>query len=278
MNFEIKQVEPFGVILKSDHPSNDVSNLDIKILREFFHTNQLIVLRGFKTFTNGEEFANYCTLWGEISIWPFGKVLELVEQNNPSDHIFDHNYVPMHWDGMYRRQVPEFQIFHCASAPRGDQGGRTTFSNTAMILDGIDSDLRNFWSRVTGVYNRKMEFYDSKTIAPIITLHPTRGFPVIRYCEPPRENDENFVNHPDIAFVGLSPSELRTFHRSLQTALYAPENFYAHAWQTGDIVISDNYTLLHGREAFTSGAARHLRRVHVLGEPALDNPHLVSYK
>ncbi|MGH3312603.1 MAG: hypothetical protein ACRDP3_18815 [Streptomyces sp.] len=40
------------------------------------------------------------------------------------------------------------------------------------------------------------------------------------------------------------------------------------------VVIADNYTLLHGREAFTSRAPRHLRRVHVLGEPALENPAL----
>ncbi|MCB0417979.1 MAG: TauD/TfdA family dioxygenase, partial [Bdellovibrionales bacterium] len=53
-----------------------------------------------------------------------------------------------------------------------------------------------------------------------------------------------------------------------------PANFYAHEWKTGDVVLSDNHTLLHGREAFVSGSPRHLRRVHVLGKPALKNPHL----
>jgi L-tyrosine isonitrile desaturase/decarboxylase len=40
-------------------------------------------------------------------------------------------------------------------------------------------------------------------------------------------------------------------------------------------VIADNYTLLHGRTAFTVKVPRHLRRVHVLGDPPLDNPALV---
>jgi alpha-ketoglutarate-dependent taurine dioxygenase len=122
-----------------------------------------------------------------------------------------------------------------------------------------------------------MEYYDSKTVAPIIAEHPVKGFSVIRYNEPPRRGDRHFINHPALAFQGVAEDEIDDFHRTLREALYAPESFYAHAWCTGDILISDNYTLLHGRERFTSGAPRHLRRVHVLGQPALDNPHLVSH-
>ncbi|MEM6730499.1 MAG: TauD/TfdA family dioxygenase, partial [Myxococcota bacterium] len=60
--------------------------------------------------------------------------------------------------------------------------------------------------------------------------------------------------------------------------LHAPESFYAHQWQTGDVVIADNFTLLHGREAFTSRAPRHLQRVHVLSETPFDNPGLETYQ
>lgn len=265
-------LKPFGVLIEPKD-SNDVRDLAIENLRELFSREHLLVLRGFRTFQTAEEFSQYCERIGEISLWPFGKVLELSEQKNPEDHIFDNTYVPLHWDGMYRPQVPEFQIFHCVSAPRGDEGGRTTFSNTAMALERVSPEARNAWAKVTGLYERKMEFYHSKTVAPIITEHPVKGFPVIRYCEPPREGDANFVNHPTLEFSGVSEN----FHESLREALYHPKNFYAHAWQTGDVVISDNYTLLHGREAFTSGAPRHLRRVHVLGTPALNNPHLVFH-
>ncbi|MCX6127425.1 MAG: TauD/TfdA family dioxygenase [Proteobacteria bacterium] len=277
MNFRTKHLNPIGLLLESNHRNEDIRNVDIEELRAFFHREHLVVLRGFRTFEIAEEFSDYCSLLGEISLWPFGKVLELLEQEHPTDHIFDHSYVPLHWDGMYRPQVPEFQIFHCVSAPRDDQGGRTTFSNTAIAAQRATVRARALWARVTGVYHRKMEFYESKTVAPILTKHPVRGFPVIRYCEPAREGDQSFVNHPTLEFQGVTESEATEFHRGLREALYAPENFYAHAWQTGDVVIADNYTLLHGREAFTSGAPRHLRRVHVLGEPPLNNPHLVSH-
>jgi alpha-ketoglutarate-dependent taurine dioxygenase len=275
MNFTTKQLKPFGLLLEPNHPQCNISDIEVKELRRFFHQHHLVVLRGFHTFETAEVFADYCAQWGEISVWPFGKVLELIEQEQPADHIFDHSYVPLHWDGMYRNQVPEIQIFHCVNAPQCDQGGRTTFSNTAIALERVPDLIRDFWTGVTGHYQRNMEFYHSKTIAPILTKHPFRGFPVIRYCEPSREGDETFINKPLLAFEGVASHESIEFHHRLREALYAPENFYAHSWQKGDVVISDNYTLLHGREAFTSGAPRHLRRVHVLGEPPLSNPHLV---
>ena len=277
MKLTVTKLKSFGAIVEPTTPGEDVCNVKIFELRALFERDHLLVLRGFKTFDGKDEFSDYCALWGEISVWPFGKVLELIEQENPVDHIFDHNYVPLHWDGMYRPQVPELQIFHCVSSPGVGNGGRTTFSNTALVLERASQKERDLWMRATGIYQRKMEFYDSRTTAPVITEHPVRGYPVIRYCEPPKRGDASFVNHPDYEFQGVAAGEGDELEQSLHQALYSPDNFYAHEWQEGDVVISDNYTLLHGREAFTSGAPRHLRRVHVLGTPALDNPHLVSH-
>ena len=76
----------------------------------------------------------------------------------------------------------------------------------------------------------------------------------------------------------LFRSDVARVHQTLRESLYAPENFYAHEWQEGDVVVADNFSLLHGREAFETKAPRHLRRVHVLSNPPLDNPRLVSYK
>lgn len=271
---EISPVAPFGVMVRPQSAGSPVGELPVDELRELARRHHLVVLRGFSTFEGAETFADYCGTWGEIALWPFGKVLELIEQKNPEDHIFDNNYVPLHWDGMYRPQVPEFQMFHCVSAPKGNQGGRTTFSNTRLVLERAEPAARARWNQVTGTYHRKMEFYDSKTVAPLVTEHPRSGFPVLRYNEPPLEGDLAFINHPTLSFDGVADGNLADFHAGVRRALYAPENFYAHTWETGDLVIADNHTLLHGREAFTSGSPRHLRRVHILG---IDNPHLVSH-
>ena len=116
----------------------------------------------------------------------------------------------------------------------------------------------------------------SVTVAPVIDTHPFRGYPVIRYNEPPFDEGA-FLNPPDLAFSGLHDSEKGELFRSLHDALRARANLYAHAWQSGDVVIADNFSLLHGREAFETRAPRHIQRVHVLSTPPLQNPRLVSY-
>lgn len=273
-----KRLNPFGWLLESEQEDKCIANLDVSFLRELLVRDQLVVLRGFKTFASSEEFAHYCENWGEISVWPFGKVLELTEHNNPEDHIFDNNYVPLHWDGMYRPQVPEFQLFNCVQAPMAGQGGRTTFSNTILALQKAPDQVRALWDKVTGHYQRKMEFYDSKTVSPIIEPHPYLDYSVIRYNEPPQTTHRAFLNPPSLEFTGVNADELVLFHDSLQKSLYSPDNFYAHEWQQGDVVIADNFSLLHGRESFEKKASRYLRRVHVLSATPLHNSRLVTHK
>jgi alpha-ketoglutarate-dependent taurine dioxygenase len=278
MNGTTVRLNPFGVILEAHGQNVSVNDLDIKNLRELFRQEHLVLLRGFDTFKTAEDFSDYCETWGEISLWPFGKVLELIEQENPEDHIFANSDVPLHWDGMYRPQVPEYQIFHCVKAPLPGQGGRTTFSNTILALENSSPETKALWNKITGTYQRKMEFYNSKTVSPVITKHPHKDYFVIRYNEPRTEEKGHFVNPPELEFTGASLKELEAFHASLKQALYHPRHFYAHEWQTGDVVIADNFSLLHGREGFISQSPRHLRRVQVLSSPPFNNPSLESYQ
>lgn len=278
MHLRTAALGSFGALVEPERPDQDIHAVDVDALREFVLREQLIVLRGFRSFDSSDALADFCERWGEVSVWPFGKVLDLVEQDNPTDHIFDSSYIPLHWDGMYRPQVPEYQVFHCVKAPLPGDGGRTTFSNTRLALDHASPESRNLWSKVVGIYRRNMAFYSSETVSPIITRHPHRGFTVIRYNEPPAAEEGPFVNPPDLEFTGLADAEYDRFHRDLRKALYAPSSLYAHEWQQGDVVIADNFSLLHGRERFSPKAPRHLRRAHVLSDPPLENPGLKAYE
>lgn len=274
MNYNLTKINPFGVILTPRDQSIPATDIEIGALRLLFLEHQLVVLRGFEPFLTTEALTEYCQLWGKISLWPFGMVLDLIEQINPKDHIFDHSYMPLHWDGMYRKELPEYQIFYCVKAPVFGAGGRTTFSNTLLALKNASNELRSLWQKVVGIYQRKMEFYHSKTVSKVITKHPYKDFSVIRYSEPHILDNGHLINPPDVKFIGLSDEDLLIFHQTLKESLYSPWHFYAHQWQTGDIVIADNFSLLHGREAFISQSPRHLKRVHVLSDPPFDNPSL----
>jgi alpha-ketoglutarate-dependent taurine dioxygenase len=97
---------------------------------------------------------------------------------------------------------------------------------------------------------------------------------VLRFCEPPVDGDSTFINPSSCRFDGIGEDEVHALLASLRHALYDPRAHYAHRWQAGDVVLADNFTLLHGREGFVSRSPRHLRRVHIHSEPPLRNPHL----
>lgn len=278
MKFKTKKISSFGLLIEPHANSQNLQTLEPSELLQLVGEHLIVVIRSFKTFDDSDAFTAFCERFGKISIWPFGKVLNLVEQENPTDHIFASSSVPLHWDGMYRSEVPEYQFFHCLKAPLDHQGGRTIFSNTIQAIANAPEEIRKLWSRATGTYERKMEFYHSRVSAPIVALHPYKNRTVIRYNEPALQSEEDFINPPDIKIEGLNEAETKLLHDSLRSALYAPDNCYAHQWMSGDIVIADNFSLLHGREKFTSRASRHLQRIHVLSNPPYQNPDLAVFR
>lgn len=275
MSIEKTFLKPFGVMLEAGVEGGSLTEISSNELRELFNEHQIVVLRNFADIKTQNELIEFSEQWGQVSLWPFGKVLELTQQENPQDHIFDNSYVPLHWDGMYREEIPEFQIFQCVYAPKENKGGRTTFSHTPLALKTVSESTRALWQKATGHYQRKMEFYDSEVSSAVITPHPFKNYNVIRYNETvTSDKAEGFINHPQQHFSGIETNEVDDLHNSLRSALYSEDCLYSHEWRTGDIVIADNLTLLHGREAFEHQAGRHLRRVQVLSEQPFQNPGL----
>ncbi|GGO88612.1 hypothetical protein GCM10012280_29850 [Wenjunlia tyrosinilytica] len=219
---------------------------------------------------------SFASSLGEPLVWPFGPVLDLVEQEDPVDGVFDANWLPFHWDGMFVERIPEFQVFWCVDAPGQGQGGRTSFCDTTRALADADPATRALWERTTVSYRiEQVVHYGGAVVSPLVVPHPRRGFPVMRYQEPVPEG-MRYVNPPSLEFTGVDEQEAEQVRRTLRESLYDPRHCLHHAWRTGDLVLTDNYTLLHGRESYVTRASRHLRRVHVLGDPPLANPALVA--
>jgi len=245
------------------------------VLRDLARGRRLVVARGFASPEDEEELTAYAAALGEVMMWPFGPVLNLEERADAADGVFTPGWLPFHWDGCLSEFVPEFQVFTCVAAPPSDAGGRTVFCDTTLALANADPVTRSLWERTEVSYRiEKAAHYGGRSRSPLIVAHPDRGFATMRYQEAiPAEVP--YVNRPEVTFHGLDAAQIVTVKRSLQEALYDPRQMLALSWRTGDLVIADNYTLLHGREPFTSGAPRHLRRGHVLGSPPFRNPALV---
>jgi alpha-ketoglutarate-dependent taurine dioxygenase len=272
--FQLDIVSPFGVMIQPREAKENVTEVSVPVARDLARKYHLLVFRGFDVFADPEQLARYAASWGRVLRWPFGTVLDLVEHERPVDHVFDHTGVSLHWDGMFVDWIPEFQIFQCVKALDQGQGGRTIFCDTTRALDNADGATQKLWKSLTLTYRvMKESHYGGAAVSPLIVAHPTKGFPTIRYLEPVPESID-YVNRPQVTFNDVPDGRVAEIEQTLRDALYDRRHCYAHEWHTGDIVVADNYTLLHGREPYNSRGGRHLRRVHVLGNPPLMNPAL----
>jgi L-tyrosine isonitrile desaturase/decarboxylase len=272
--FNMETVLPFGVTIRPDGAETDMTAVPVRTARNLVRKHHLLIFRGFGVLPDSEELARYAESWGQVLAWSFGTVLELVEHEHPTDHIFDNTGVSFHWDGMFVDRIPEFQIFQCIKALGEGQGGRTIFCDTTRVLDDADAATRKLWEGLTLTYRiTKESHYGGTTVSPLVVEHPARGFPTIRYLEPVAENID-YINRPQVTFHDVPDEHVAEIEQTLRDALYDPRHCYAHEWQTGDVIVADNYTLLHGREPYANRYGRHLRRVHVLGDPPLINPAL----
>lgn len=273
--FHVTPHQPFGLLISPAFSGQTVEQLPVSELRTLAREHHLLILRGFApTFSDSPSLTRYAQQWGEIKMWPFGAVLDVREHHDATDHIFDHSGVPLHWDGMYKPTIPEFQLFNCLHAPAENEGGCTTFLNTRALLAEVPPAVLEQWKTVRVTYRiQKVVHYGGEVCSPLLVADPRDGQWVLRYNEP-AEKEKRFLNRHALEYHGLAPDEVEAFEQDLHRRLHDPRFFYAHTWQPNDVVIADNFSLLHGREAFTARSARHLQRVHIHGSPVCHNTAL----
>jgi len=253
----------FGLLLKPKAQSLPVTQYSVGALREHLSRHRLLVLRGFHSgFDTPSAFACYARTWGDIMTWPFGEVFDVEVQENPIDSVFDSSYLPLHWDGMYRETIPELQLFHCVRAPDLHGGGETIFVDTVSLLQDADRGLRDALSKASIICRvKKASHYGGEVHSPLIVPHPVTGEQTLRYYEPV---DDPLLVNPHTSLT----NHLSDRHQQeLRNMLSLPRYRYAHAWQSQDLVIADNFALLHGRNAFDRQSQRHLSRIHIHASP-----------
>ncbi|MBA2471035.1 MAG: TauD/TfdA family dioxygenase [Pseudonocardiales bacterium] len=145
------------------------------------------------------------------------------------------------------------------------------FCDTTRVLASTSPATRTLWEGLTLTYRvAKESHYGGAATSPLVVEHPDCGFPTLRYLEPASDNID-YLNRPMVEFHDVPAEYVAEIEQTLRDALHDPHHCYAHSWQAGDVVVADNYTLLHGREPYASRCGRHLRRVHILDDLRLMN-------
>jgi alpha-ketoglutarate-dependent taurine dioxygenase len=216
-----------------------------------------MILRGFASLP-GDEFPDFCRQIGELQEWDFGVVNNLRVDSQAQNYLYTNREVPFHWDGAFAGRVPHYIIFHCDAAS-ADGGGETLFCDTRRLLAAARTDLVESWRQIDITYTtEKIVHYGGSFNSRLITQHPTNHQEVLRFAEPVSD-----LNPVRLEVHGLSDLSEADFLADMHERLHRDAFCYRHAWWTNDLVIADNYVLLHGRREFSPAVRRQIRRVNV---------------
>ena len=255
---------PFGAILESEFAGQSILAIDRELIKDLLDQNLLLIFRGY-ALASDEHFVQFAQQLGPLLEWEFGAVLELKIQTDPANHIFSDGRVELHWDGAYVEDKPHYNLFQCINASANDEGGETLFVNALEVLNRASQMQRELWNNIVIDYvTEKKAHYGGTISEPLCSVNPYSQKQVIRYIEAFNEDNET-MNPVRVSIHDFSQARSDQFLREFNQRLYQEDIMYRHTWTTGDYLIADNCSLLHGRSRFnTPYATRHIKRINIL--------------
>jgi alpha-ketoglutarate-dependent taurine dioxygenase len=252
-------LKPFGVMLVTESKKMQLLAISADLIQVLLKANKLVILRGFSAIEKS-ALVEYAKSFGTLLEWDFGNVMEMRVHQEPKNYLFTEGHVPLHWDGAFH-QEPKFLLFNCIVAPRKNNGGETIFANTEMLVDDLsDDEVADLMQHRITYETEKVVHYGGKITVPVIQHHPFSHNKIIRFAEPVKHG----LNPVTANVENISLPDSDKLISSLKDKLYESQYCYSHEWENNDFLIADNFSLLHGRNAFNQFSERHLRRIQIL--------------
>ncbi|WP_186184943.1 L-tyrosine/L-tryptophan isonitrile synthase family protein [Burkholderia gladioli] len=270
-DMEIVHGEDFGLLVtpRADGGSLDCNALPCEAVAALTRRYGFVVLRGFEV-ADEDALVAFTSQFGRPYIWQFGPVHKVIPEEQPNGYVHSFESVPLHWDlsmlPLTHPLVQEDEHFaatlftlHCRKAPRPGEG-QTTLVDARAIARDLDAATLAQWEQLSLTYNTKMTYFGGvPRTFPLIAVHPETGEKLLRYQEGSESSLQRF--EVGVSTPGRVPED---FVARVNALAYSPKYLVEHEWQDGDIVMVDNYSVLHGRRAMSrDSAARELWRVQV---------------
>ena len=253
----LSALDPFGAVLSAPETACDPATLSPDLLTGLVEEHRVVILRGFAALDD-HEFPDFCRRIGELQEWDFGVVNDLRVDPQAENYLYTNREVPFHWDGAFAGRIPHYIIFHCDATP-ADGGGETLFCDTLRLLAAAPEPLVAKWRQIEITYTtEKIVHYGGSFTSPLITRHPENHREILRFAEPVFD-----LNPVQLDVHGFGDGSETEFLADMHERLHRDAFCYSHRWRTGDLVIADNYVLLHGRREFAPEVKRQIRRVNV---------------
>ena len=197
-----------------------------------------------KVPTKNNFIVNFANSIGSIRRTNFGEFFNVRSKPNPNDLAYTSLPLAPHTDNPYRNPVPCIQILHCIE--NEVSGGLSTLVDGFTVTEQLKKDFPDYYKILTEIKVR-FQFVDQSIIledwAQMIQLDEQGEFKQVRFS-------------PRLDFVPLmDKAKLDLYYtaRKKISELYNSDNFRIEfKLQPGDLLMMDNYRLLHGRTTYNA--------------------------
>ncbi|KAF5309310.1 hypothetical protein D9611_014401 [Ephemerocybe angulata] len=269
---------PCGLLIRPFEGPLSIKDVDASKLRQLAELNSPVVLRGFTQTDDEILFSQKAEEVGNPVIWRFGLILKVKDLGNKSrgtGNSLSAERMPFHYDGIFRIEEtnvdgivenisvpPRFQFFTSVT-PSPPNTGFTLFASSNLFFHHLSphlsiDDLRKLtWAITTPSFDRV-----ALTDLPFVVDHPATGKPCLRYHEHWPQSKTSF-DPMDVSIGKDGDATGRAVGEIIEGLLYDRRVTYWHSWHKGDVLLSDNISMMHTRTEFISGADRELWRIHI---------------
>ncbi|KAI1324201.1 Clavaminate synthase-like protein [Xylariaceae sp. FL0255] len=276
MDLTFEYLYPCGIMIKPTNPASGytLSSVDMQKVRILAETSSPIVLRGFANTKDRRTYIAKAYDLGEIFMWKsLVTVVKDAANTDPGSSVaFSSEAMPMHFDGIFKvvkvkdeatgkekkvSDPPRMQYFVSQSAAQpGD--GYTLFSSSDLFVKYLPQAYPiEKLERLRWTVDSYGHYHHQISDIPLVVRHPTRDTPCMRWHSPWPKYKTAF-GHAEITIDNGSQNVIPL----VDGLLYDRRVCLRFSWEEGDVLVSDNMSMLHTRTSFNNTKPRELWRIH----------------
>src|SRR3954447_7823470 len=282
MTLSIRNLDaPLGAEVSGIDLSKPVALGDVERIEDVWRERLVVVFYGQKL--SDPQLIAFSRNFGELDPpgpnpygEPFNKehpelnvISNVVENGKPIGNLGDGEAV-WHADMTYVDVPPKAAMLHALEVPPPEAGGNTHFANMFAAYESLPANLK---TAIEG----KMAIHDASTNSAgmlrkgykeVTDVRQAVGahHPLVR-TDPGTGRKALFLGRrPNAYVVGLEVAESEALLDALWAHATQPRFAMCHEWKVGDVLMWNNLSVLHRRDAFDPNSRRIMHRSQIKGD------------